>query len=359
RFSDGATGTVASSTPHEPKSKVQVVNGTEFDFGTMERLTKRSHDFQFRNDGDAPLTLTVGETTCKCTIGALEKSNVAPGETVAVTLEWKAESLSRQFGQQAEIHTNDPMRPIVTLRIRGLVNRTIMAEPAEYHFGEVRAGESASLTTRLLSYRDADLKVESAKLAEPKWADHIKIETKPVELTAADEEEFPGVKAAIDITTTIESGLPLGPINQTIRVQTNLEGAEPLEIPLHARVVSEVSLIGPSEFVADRNSLVFGVIKEGVGAEAKLHVVVKGEQREQIQVELGEVDPDSALKVVLGEPVVSDKVVLYPLTVTIPADTTPVNRLGSEQAKAGRVLIKTTHPLAKEILLYVAFAVEG
>lgn len=39
-----------------------------------------SHEFKFRNVGNGPLFLDMGGSTCKCTIGDLDKSVLKPGE---------------------------------------------------------------------------------------------------------------------------------------------------------------------------------------------------------------------------------------------------------------------------------------
>ena len=56
----------------------------------MQRGTSKSHEFVFRNTGKSPLTVRVGATSCKCTVGKVSKNRFAPGESVPVKLEWSA-----------------------------------------------------------------------------------------------------------------------------------------------------------------------------------------------------------------------------------------------------------------------------
>jgi hypothetical protein len=49
---------------------------------------------------------------------------------------------------------------------------------------------------------------------------------------------------------------------------------------------------------------------------------------------------------------------MHPLTVEVIQNARPVNRLDTLQAKAGKVVIETTHPLAKSVNLFVVFATE-
>src|SRR5579872_2905137 len=58
-------GPPVSKTGPYPKA---VIEETEFEFGRMEVGEERSHAFIIRNEGEAPLLLKKGKTTCKCTM---------------------------------------------------------------------------------------------------------------------------------------------------------------------------------------------------------------------------------------------------------------------------------------------------
>src|SRR6185369_10235732 len=63
-----------SKAPPYPKA---VMDETEFEFGRMEVGEERSHVFMIRNEGDAPLIIKQGPTTCQCTVGSVETDNLA------------------------------------------------------------------------------------------------------------------------------------------------------------------------------------------------------------------------------------------------------------------------------------------
>src|SRR5688572_1042832 len=56
------------------------VEQPHFNFGQMERGREKSHRFLVRNVGEAPLTLRVGPTSCKCTLSEVQSGALAPGE---------------------------------------------------------------------------------------------------------------------------------------------------------------------------------------------------------------------------------------------------------------------------------------
>jgi len=91
------------------------VDEPHHNFGRMERGREKSHKFVIRNIGDAPLTLTVGQTSCKCTLSEVESGAIPPGESTHVKIEWSAKADQGPFRQTATIHTNDPQQPDVEL----------------------------------------------------------------------------------------------------------------------------------------------------------------------------------------------------------------------------------------------------
>ena len=64
------------------------VDSATHDFGTLDPLTVHEHVFVIRNAGDAPLELTEGPTTCKCTLARLGQNTVPPGGKATVMLQW-------------------------------------------------------------------------------------------------------------------------------------------------------------------------------------------------------------------------------------------------------------------------------
>ncbi|EMI28199.1 DUF1573 domain-containing protein, partial [Rhodopirellula europaea] len=88
--------------------KVELPDGNEHDFGIMQPDEEGEHIFRVKNVGDAPLTLKIGASTCKCTVGTLENESLAPGEETEVKMAWTVKTNETTFGQSAELRTNDP-----------------------------------------------------------------------------------------------------------------------------------------------------------------------------------------------------------------------------------------------------------
>ena len=123
----------------EARPKIEFVNGQDYDFGSMERYSKKRHTFLIKNVGDAPLDLEVRRTTCKCTISSIDGKSIKPGETGKVEVEWTGQTPLQEpnFKQGVEIGTNDPDMQLVTMIISGYVTESIRALPHEIVLGQV------------------------------------------------------------------------------------------------------------------------------------------------------------------------------------------------------------------------------
>src|SRR3954469_13838111 len=78
-----------------------VVDGPNYNFGSMQRGTTKSHEFVIHNTGTAPLTIRNAGTTCKCTLSKVAEESIAPGGSTSVKLEWTAKVDHGPFQQTA------------------------------------------------------------------------------------------------------------------------------------------------------------------------------------------------------------------------------------------------------------------
>jgi hypothetical protein len=353
--SAGATAAIESE---KAGPKVAVVDGTDFDFGVGQRQGAMNHTFVIRNDGDEPLKLQKGTTTCKCTMSDLKTGDVPPGGTAEVRLDWKLITLGEQFRQTAEIHTNDPRRPTVSLTVHGNVTDLVRLEPRDVVLSNVSADDGARATLHLYGFNIKDLQVLSHEFTNQHTASYYSLDWQP---TAADElREKQGATIGLTGTLAVKPGLPLGPINQTIQLKTNVAEVDKLELEISGSVVSDISIVGPSQFVEKHSVLIFGIIERAQGAKATLRILVKGPYRKDVDLWVKEIDPADVLKATLGEwqEINAGAIRMRPLEIEVRPGSRLINRMASEQAKFGTIVIESTHPSVKTIPIKVKFAVE-
>jgi hypothetical protein len=340
--------------PSGPAPKV-VVDQTDYDFGALDMAAKGSHDFLFRNAGDAPLKLVSGGTSCRCTVSELGQEEVSPGGSTKVILTWKPIDKSGPYQQTAKVLTNDPARPQVTLSISGRFTTAVQVFPPELVFSGATSGETASATARLACYLDQPLRVLGHEWSEAATARHFEAVVRP--LTAEELKEFPAAQSGLLVTVTVKAGLPQGLFRQKLRFQTNLASSPTVTLPIEGIIGSEIAVVGP-DWNPDSGVLTFGAIASRSGAKRRLMLVVRGPMRKQVAFKAVQISP-SLLRVSLGEKreISHGDVVATPLMIEIPPGSPTVDRLGSEQGKLGEIILESTHPQVPKLRILVRFAV--
>jgi hypothetical protein len=351
-----AIGEEAPTAPQEPKGKAPriVVDEPHFNFGTMERGREKSHEFVVHNKGDAPLRLRVGQTSCKCTLSEVDTGAIQPGESTGVKLEWTAKVESGPFRQTAMIHTNDPRQPEVELQIEGEIVQSSNVEPPDFAFDKIEVGQSKTAQVYVMAMLQDDLTVNSTELTAEENRDKFDVK---VEQVPKDQLPNKSAQDGVRVTVTVKPGLPVGRFYEYVTLDTNLKDGGKLHIPITGRIVGDISIHG-TNWREDEGVLVLGGVKSSTGRKARINLMVRGEQAHDIKFEVGTVDP-TEMKVTIGEPKrIKDALVHVPVDIEIPAGTRPMARLATAQGEEARVVIKTSHPVMKELAFGVRFAVE-
>lgn len=338
--------------------RIEVVGGLVYDFGTGQRDSKLEHNFVVRNVGDEALTLTPGATSCSCSFSELEKGKLSPGESTEIALKWHLTTAGDEYRQTAEIYTNDPRQPAITLMAQGTILDFVRLEPRQLVLSNVSVNEGARVTFSLYGFHSTDLGVLEHHFENPETEEYFELQF--VDYDLGQVERNPAPTAALQGILTVKSGLPLGPLNQTIRLKTDIEEAPELELPISGSVVGDLSVVGGGFFRQQSNLLILGQVDGEKGIETTLRVLVKGPHRQDVQLKVRETDPSDVLEVQLGEAVPINKGVVYmhPLTVSIPRGSRPVARMGFDREDYGRIVIETTHPDTPLLTLRVRFAVK-
>jgi len=334
-------------------AKVEV-DEPEYDFGSMDSQSKGKHKFVFRNVGTAPLRLRKGQTTCKCTLSEVGDNRIAPGESGIVTLEWSGKELVGPYSQVANIHTNDPERSVVELRIVGEMTAKARAVPSELVMAEVAAGRPASADVLIYGYQSKPLDVKDKWLDVP---EHFDLELTPLTDDEVKKEKY--ATCGYRLTVNLKPGLPLGPFRRTITLSTNVEGLKEIGVSVKGTVASEVTISGPG-WNSEYSYLAIGSLRSGQGATKPLFLTLDGIAPDEATVEVAKLDPEF-LEVRLGEKrgTASGRVTVIPITIEIPKDSPGCNYFGPKRDDLGHIQLKTNHATAKELDIYVRFLVGG
>ncbi len=344
-----------------------VVGSTEYDFGTMERRGVRSHTFVVRNDGTEPLTLTKGETTCKCTLSSLASDEILPGKSVEVRLEWTAREVgpTLQFQQTADVITNDPNNRLIQLVIKGNIIQSVLPKPESLTMNGLSSGEGITVKGKVFSYKETS---EPLEIVEIEFLDETPedlIDIGLAALTREQVEQEPRAFSGQELTVHLKPGLPPGPFSFPVRLTTNLPDAPKVDVFLNGSVDADISIFGKGFRVSREEgsqhigTLDLKTVSSAEGLETSINLVVKGAYREMVEFKVKEVDPASHLQISLGEPmsIGNGKTIHHRLSIKIAPDAKQINRRGGNLGTPARILLETSHPFLKEVSIEVLVSV--
>jgi hypothetical protein len=349
----------------EPRTypKLEVVNGEQYEFGVMEPGGEGTHTFVVRNVGEAPLELTVVGSTCKCTVGTLKDSQVAPGEQTEIEMKWVAKSDIEEFGQSATLRTNDPARGELSLRISGRVISTMTMSPRTFAIGDVESGESIRLDSIIYSFSKTPIKPISQVFSDLDMTGRSKFTVEEVSPASLDDPQFATATQAFKLGIEIAPGLRQGPIRENFTFEfvpasaINEGGSfDPDMISrftaeVTGKVVGAITLVESQRVYNGSEGYIFtmGEFDPKSDKPQRANLLLRGPQRDAIKLTVGDVEPAGVLKAELGEPVGRNTTVLVPLLLWIDPEAKPTELMGRGNDDFGTVWIRAEGPEGLEI----------
>lgn len=359
--------------------KVDLPNGSKHDFGVMAPNTEGSHTFVVKNVGDGDLKLRIGASSCKCTIGSLESDTLAPGEQTEVKLEWTVKPAGMDentFSQTAQLLTNDPSQYGITLQISGNVISEVEMVPAKWSFGEVAAGEPFEISGKIYTFYDAEVVPTDLRMSDKTLDKFSTVEIEPFEPGEQDG-IYQSAKQGFDVKIQVEAGLRQGAVSQNFLFGFRRKGEDgeflpPLHnvddpndyavAPVTGRIVGALGMI-PNARVSGQTGggyiYEFGEVEGDEPVIRKSFVVLKGSERENTKLSVGEVTPEGVLKARLGEPTGRGTMTLYPLEIEVVPGDEPISRMGKNKDDYGNIWIESDNPKVTKMRIAVKFAVEA
>lgn len=337
-----------------------VVGESRIDFGIMTRESSNNHSFVIRNVGDADLLVEKQNVSCGlCVHTTFTSATVRPGEEISIPVTLQARKPGPALNENLEVRTNDDAREVIRFDLIAYISEAAGASVTELALGTISTDEGGTANFRVFGFVDEPLEIVDCKLRDRDNRDYFEWQIADVAQEAVKAEQEHAVFGK-EINLTIKPGLPVGPVHQEFTIVARAGKLVTIKVPMSGRVTGNLSLMGGSTFNEDHSLLSLGRILSGNGTSAKLTLMVKGEHRDEVEVKVGECSPAEYLDVTVGQrkPIRDGEAYLYPITVTVPPNLPTANHLGGVGASYGKIVLQTTHPTAKEVTLYVKFAVE-
>jgi len=354
----------AKTSPSQP-GKIEVIGGTELDFGTMRLGTERAHKFVFRNIGDAPVQLEYKTASCKCTVGKLDLKELQPGEETFVELKWLAEGVLAEFAQTATIATDAIDQEEIKLTIRGKIGQAHVFEPGLADFRTILSDDEHEIKGKLYSFEEAPLEIASTRWSDLSLNTKISCVTENArKLKEGDVPEFADARYCMDFSIHVKKGMPAGPFTGNMifmKQSTNPEKVEEtINFPVQGRAVSPIRVIASPDYNEEKNVFDLGTARSEVGLKKSFVLAVKKEFAADIEMRFGRVSPEKAdkvVKVTITEVKVTAKQKMFSVTLEIPPGTPPTEFLGAFSKDFAKIVLETNMESAPQFPMYFKFRI--
>lgn len=334
---------------------VEFPEGTTFKFGTMKHGTSRTHDFPIRNIGTAPLIIEKTGSTCKCTVGKLDKSVLQPGETEMIHLEWRGINVSSSFGQSATFKSNCLKYPEIKLQIEGAVIDSFVLKPSELNVGDFSSEVGVTREFSVFCFAEG-VSLGGLSWSNPATEKFVKLDK--TEFSPQEDQDNAAALKAFRIKLEVQPGAPVGLFGGSVMLHTDKgDDVDKLELKVSGRSVSNVSIIGGSFFDPEYNVIKFDTIKAAEGFNTKIWVVLRGEDHEKADVKL-DLKPIDSLRIELGERKSEKNRTLVPIQLEIPKGAPEVNYPGTGKGAFYEFKLIVNSTKVVEIPLHIKLVVE-
>jgi hypothetical protein len=232
-----ASATASAADSGTPHGKAVVVEAIK-DVGEVAKGDKVAQDFQIRNDGPVPLTITDVKAACGCTVASFDKL-IAPGKMGQVHVVVDTVTFTGPIAKGVTVYTSDPGNPQIELTIRAKIEPYIAVKPGYARYVTVRGeGKEGTIVQTLYAPDGGSM-------------DIVKVESPFPYLTATfreaqEGERLPDVKVKQwRVEMTLSNDAPPGPIAGYVTVHTLHAKQKLVEIPVSGFVRPVMAITPP------------------------------------------------------------------------------------------------------------------
>jgi hypothetical protein len=170
-------------------------------FGTSPKGTVLVHYFRFTNTTKQTLTLGTPRVSCGCVSAAVDRAQVAPGETGVVIAYMDTNRIPTPNVVKAVtvyVPFLAPTREEIALQVQTVTRTDLLMSPDKLQFGKISSGQGATRSTKVTFISDPSWKITEVKST----GGYVKADFK--------EESRNGSFVTYDVTASIDPACPAG-----------------------------------------------------------------------------------------------------------------------------------------------------
>jgi len=315
-----------------------------YNFGSVEKGDQGSHVFVIKNEGEGPLRVKTGTTSCgQCTFAKTGEDEIPPGKSAEVTINWTIKIPNGKFRQTAEVFTTDPSNKKLILAIEGYVDSPMHLVPeGTWNLGDMSETEPTVAEGLLYSTQYDEIPMNRFESSNPT----IQVTWEPAAEAILTEKM---AKAGYKIKVVIPPGTALGPVRENVKLFTGVRKETVIEFDLAGKRPGSVEIKGRG-WNSENNLVLLGDVVASAGAKSKLMMYVRNFDGD---LEVQQVDAEkSRVKVHVGSSGKTfGKSKVYEVEVEVPPG--PAERRRGKDAVP--IVLKLNHPSVTEFKLFADF----
>ncbi|MBI2842492.1 MAG: DUF1573 domain-containing protein [Armatimonadetes bacterium] len=196
---------------------------TVLDIGKVLAGSKVNGTLSFKNAGNETLEIIEISAPCDCMEAKASALKVPAGESSAIEIIFKTGSYKGQVSKTVTIISNDPIRPVVELEVKALVEPIATMTPERFNFGTIEVSSTVE-------------KVVAIKPLIRNGFDIVKIEPVGTHVKVKDIKKPRDENGVYSVTLLIAAGDRPGRVKEQVRVTTSLPGNPVLEILVYGNI---------------------------------------------------------------------------------------------------------------------------
>jgi hypothetical protein len=204
---------------------VPVISSPEpvYNFGEMDNTLEVKHDFVVKNTGNGVLEIKDVKTSCGCTVAALKKKSLNPGEETQVSATFKLQGKQGPQTKTITVTSNDPATAAYQLKIEGTALAAVAIEPKTLAFGMIEDDQPKTLTATITATKpELSFKITG-------------VESTSQDFEIAQKEVTAG--KSYEVSATLKGGLKPGNYSTRIQIKTDHPEHSTLMVSAFAQVV--------------------------------------------------------------------------------------------------------------------------
>ncbi len=154
---------IAAAVPAAAQPRIDFKE-TSWDFGRVKQGELLTHEFIFKNEGDATLVIRKVTTTCGCTAALLSADKIPPGKEGRVEIKFDTRGYGGKVTKLLYVDSNDPERNRQQLQVGADIETPpaprIEIDPYNHDAGLVVEDEGILANLKIMNKGELELKVE-------------------------------------------------------------------------------------------------------------------------------------------------------------------------------------------------------